>query len=577
MTTLLIGWPEWTRLYWLIAVPLAALLLWALYRTRQHCTDWRTILPPAFHAILLKQPTSRRQAFGYIALALAWLCALLALLGPSWHSAQHQPSQKFQQPALVIVIQLTPDVLARDLPPSRLQQIRDKVITLLEKREDAFSALVVYAGSAHTLVPLSNDLLTSKNLLQAIHPDLMPTSGQRADLAVQRALDLLQHGAQGEGHILLISNGVTVNEQIAIQQLLKNKPVQLFLLGVGTRAGAPIETSAQGQLLTDASGAIVISRLNATSLQLLSQHTASQYATLSSTQDDLKQLGLLNSTHSARTQLNASRSTQQDHGYWFIVPLLLLTASFARRGVILLIMIGVLPMLPLPAYAFDIANLWLRADQQGQQLLEQQRPALAAQRFDDPAWRASAWYLAEDYTRAAEAFALLDTPEAHYNRGNALALSGDLIEALRAYQHALQLAPDMLAAQYNADIVEEHLKNSQTTNNSDLSHEKPANNAVTDSQVDTLSASSSPASSDLEKPTHGNNIFEQINDTQTALLDSQQMSSNHPADSAIPHHALQASDSAVDLESWLEQIPDDPSELLKRKFWYEQQRQETQR
>ncbi|MDY0250354.1 MAG: VWA domain-containing protein [Pseudomonas sp.] len=573
MVTLLNSWPDWTRLYWLIGAPLAALLLWALYGTRQHSKDWRTILPPAFHAILLKQHTPRQRTFGYLTLALAWLCALLALLGPSWQAAQETPAQKIQQPALVIIIQLTPDMLAKDLAPSRLQRIREKIINLLEKREDASTALVVYAGSAHTLVPLSNDLFTSKNLLQALHPDLMPISGQRADLAIQRALDLLQQGAQGQGQILLISNGVSVSEQMAIQQLLKNTPVQLLSLGVGTLAGAPMVISAQGDLLTDTSGAIVISRLNQTSLQLLSKQTSSRYTPLSSDQTDLKLLGLLNpSNHAQHRQRGAAISTQQDQGYWFILPLLLLAASFARRGSVLIIIVGLLPMMPMPVYAFELENLWLRPDQQGQKLLEQEQPKLAAQRFNDPAWQASAWYLAKDYRRAAEAFALLDTAEAHYNRGNALALLGDFTEALQAYQQALQLAPDMLAAQYNYDVVTEHLKRSQSTRQTDA--EKPAQDSKTllGTPTETLTNSANKTAADVE----ASRTETQHNATLASpLVESTPASNASPADTPSPHKTTQTSQHAVDLERWLEQVPDDPSELLKRKFLYEQQRQET--
>lgn len=577
MTTLLNIWPDWTHLYWLIGAPLAALLLWALHNTRLHSKDWRAILPAAFHAILLKQHTPRQRALSYLALALAWLCALLALLGPSWQTTQAEPVQKNQQHALVIVIQLTPDVLAEDLAPSRLQRIREKIMTLLEKREDASTALVVYAGSVHTLVPLSNDLLTSANLLQAIHPDLMPSPGQRADLAIQRALELLQQGAQGQGQILLISNGVSVNEQIAIQQLLKNKPAQLLLLGVGTSAGAPMVISAEGDLLTDASGAIVISRLNATSLQLLSKQTTSFYTALSNDLADLKQLGLLSQSNSTQnSSLGASIAAQQDQGYWFILPLLLLAASFARRGTVLIIFVGLLPMLPMPTYAFEFEDLWLRPDQQGQKLLDQEQPALAAQRFKDPAWRASALYLAEDYKRAAEAFALLDTAAAHYNRGNALALVGDAAEALQAYQHALQLEPDMLAAQYNYDVVAEYLKRSQATSEKNNSNSDPAKESMTNTPAESLSSSTRQTTTDSETSINRSNTANQLDDAQVAPLSASKPTSNtNPTDTPAPDKATQANPHAVDLEGWLEQIPDDPSELLKRKFWYEQQRQET--
>ncbi|EGH48590.1 TPR repeat-containing von Willebrand factor, type A, partial [Pseudomonas syringae pv. pisi str. 1704B] len=85
----------------------------------------------------------------WVALGLAWLLALFALLGPSWQRVE-QISQKPVDP-LVVILELTPQMLATDTPPTRLEQARRKLLDLLQKRSDAQTAIVVYAGSAHTL------------------------------------------------------------------------------------------------------------------------------------------------------------------------------------------------------------------------------------------------------------------------------------------------------------------------------------------------------------------------------------------------------------------------------------------
>lgn len=568
-------WPEWMRLYWLLCAPIALILIWALQRSYRQQLDWRTILPKAFHTILLSEHAPRQRNIRYLLLAAAWLCALLALLGPSWESTVKQPQQDRHFAPLVIAIQLTPDMLANDLQPSRLHHVREKVLSLLEQRETAFTALVVYAGSAHTLVPLSNDLLTSKNLLQALQPDLMPVAGQRADLAIERAIQLLQQGAQGEGQILLISTGVSVPEQRAIEALLKRQPIQLKVMGAGSTIGAPIVHSQQGDLLTDAVGAIIISRLNETSLQLLSKQTNSPYTQLSNSNDDLLNLDLLSQKDSNLTAAIAGKiQVKNDQGYWFIFPILLIAAGFARRGSLLVLVICLLPM---QSFAFSLNNLWLRPDQQGMQLIEQQ-PAQAAARFTDQQWRATALYLAQDYQAAADLFALSDTAAAHYNRGNAFALAGIFEAALKAYQQALNQAPDMLAAQYNIMIIEEYLAASDaadTENNTTNSQEDSAAESI---QALTATAPSSTATMaiTLEPQTEHHTITKTPNTKLQATL-----SSKSPAELKQPDkQQIQRStpttptDQPIHLESWLEQIPDNPSELLKRKFWYEQSTQE---
>ena len=51
--SMLNNWPEWTRLYWLLCVPVSLLLLLALHRVQKNQHDWHTLLPKAFHAVLL--------------------------------------------------------------------------------------------------------------------------------------------------------------------------------------------------------------------------------------------------------------------------------------------------------------------------------------------------------------------------------------------------------------------------------------------------------------------------------------------------------------------------------------------
>lgn len=569
--SMLSNWPEWTRLYWLLCIPVSLLLLFALYRTHKNQHNWHTLLPKAFHAVLLNQHNPRHPSLRYWLLGCAWLFTLLALLGPSWHTATESPTTERHFAPLVIVIQLTPDMLANDLPPSRLQHVQDKIMRLLEQRQTAFTALVVYAGSAHTLVPLSNDLLTSKNLLQALQPDLMPEPGQRADVAIQRAIELLQHGAQGSGQILLISTGVSVSEQNAIKQLLQKQTLQFKIMGVGSTAGAPIIGSTQGHFVTDSTGAIVLSRLNETSLQLLSQYSNSPYSQISSDDSDLHALDLLTLTESNFTTTPAGQKKRQhDQGYWFIFPIVLLAAIFARRGSLLVLLVCLLPM---QVFAFSLDDLWLRPDQQGAKLLQQQ-PTLAAERFTDLQWRATALYLAGDYPAAAELFALFDSPAAHYNRGNALALSGLLPEAIQAYQLALSQAPDMLAAQYNLAFVEEHLAAVQAQTVAEPIT-PPAE--ITDSSVS--SASAATASGTAVAPEAHN---DQDGQTEAATTDSAPTSAMAQAEEqptqqwSEEHDPALSAEQPLHFESWLEQIPDNPGELLKRKFWYEHTMQEIQ-
>src|SRR5690606_18662775 len=142
--------------------------------------------------------------------------------------------------------------------------------------------------------------------------------------------------------------------------------------------------------------------------------------------------------------------------HWLLLPLLLLAACAGRRG--WLFCLPLLLVLPQPGYAWSVEDLWWRADQQGQRLLDAGRPAEAAQRFDDPQRQGLALYLAGDYPGAAQRFAQGDSAADHYNRGNALARAGELDAALEAYDQALERQPELPQALHNRALVESVLR-----------------------------------------------------------------------------------------------------------------------
>ncbi|OWK48127.1 Tetratricopeptide repeat protein [Pseudomonas oleovorans subsp. oleovorans] len=577
-------WPEWLRPLWLLAVPVLAWLLWRLWHRERQSGRWQLLLPAAFHQALLKGGSGRSSKLPWLALGLAWLLAVLALLGPSWQRVE-QSNQKPADP-LVVLLELTPQMLATDGRPNRLDQARRKLLDLLEARRDAQTAIIVYAGSAHSLVPLSDDLATSRNLLEALKPSLMPEPGRRADLAVARALQLLDQAQLGQGRLLLITSALDEEERSGIQQALQKRSVPLLILGVGSREGAPV-VQEDGSFLKDSHGAILIPRLDARGLQETAEAHSGRYAASRLDDEDLRRLGLLDGPQAMRA---AGEPTQLDshidQGYWLLLPLLLLAACAGRRG--WLFCLPLLLMLPpQSSHAFELDDLWLRPDQQGQRLLQAQRPAEAAQRFVDPQWQGKALYEAEDYAAAAERFAKGDSAADHYNRGNALAKAGELEAALDAYEQALERQPELAAAQHNKALVEQALRqreNQQQSGEGDSTEQQ----APDDDQAEPKeSTAGQPAESTAAQPTQPGSSGESSENSDVqgsangAGEDTQPSTSSElPSDAepvAPPRTAADlgtAAERRQALEQWLRQIPDDPAELLRRKFWYEQQQRQ---
>ncbi|VVN76066.1 tetratricopeptide repeat protein [Pseudomonas fluorescens] len=571
-------WPHWFRPWWLLLLPLLGWLLWQLWHRQKRAGRWQMILPPAFHAALLSAGKARESKLPWVALGLAWVLAILALLGPSWQRVE-QTSQKPADP-LVVLLELTPEMLATDVAPNRLEQARRKLLDLLQQRSDAQTAIIVYAGSAHTLVPLSDDLATSHNLLEALKPSIMPEVGHRADLAVEKALTLLERGALGQGRVLLIGSSLTEQERQGIRQTLGGQAPRLLILGIGSSEGAPVAEE-DGSFLKDAQGAILVSRLDGPSLKAFANELGGRYRQARLDDNDLRGLGLLDDPRSVRNDGQTLRlDTWADQGYWLLLPLLLLAACAGRRG--WLFCLPLLFMLPQPSYAFEFTDLWLRPDQQGQHLLKQKRPAEAAKHFEDPQWQGVALYEAENYSAAAQRFAQGSDAHAHYNRGNALARSGELEAALDAYEQALERQPDLRPALKNKALVESLLKQQQLA---------AQNQAQKTEDADAEPATQNPPADAATQPSTAD---EQKDGTQAPSADSDhqapgtpppgknEVPGSEPGDELSTTPPLRPAEGRIDsehrqaLEQWLRQIPDDPGELLRRKFWYEQQQHQDQ-
>ncbi|MDR3392886.1 MAG: tetratricopeptide repeat protein [Sulfuriferula sp.] len=111
------------------------------------------------------------------------------------------------------------------------------------------------------------------------------------------------------------------------------------------------------------------------------------------------------------------------------------------------------------ANAGDLWNrLWHNADQRGEQLMQHGKAADAAKTYADPQRKAYAELQAGDYVHAAQDLAAFDDSRSNYNRGNALAHTGQLQDALKAYDAALARDPKNADARRNRDLVMQALK-----------------------------------------------------------------------------------------------------------------------
>lgn len=621
------------RPVWFYALLPLIILLWLMWRKRLASRSWQNVIDPRLLPHLLIGESAKQRPWMLLLLALGGALAILALAGPAWKKLE---VPVFRQPsALVVLLDLSRSMDATDIKPSRLLRAQMKLHDILNQRREGETALIVFAATPFVVSPLTPDAKTIDNQINSLSTDLMPAQGSRPDRAIQLAQQLLQQSAASHGGVLLISDGFAGEEpdelKAAVKELV-NAGHRLSVLGVGSAEGAPIAAT-NGGFLKDRNGAIILPKLDDGSLQALARAGQGSYRRLSTDDGDLRAVlapfeHVLAQQESKKAE-GMNSDQWRDEGVWLLLPLLLLGAFSFRRGYVLVLLLLALP-LPRPAYALDWNSLWQRDDQRAQQALQAQQPQQAAQLFKNSEWRAAANYRAGNYQAAAQDLQSVDSAEADYNRGNALAQQGHLQEAISAYDAALKRDAQHEDAKFNRDLVEQMLKNQPQSEQQKNQQQQDKNGDGNDQQKksDDKNGSGQQQSSDKSEKQDGKESQqadakdqgESKNGKGTGKSDSQKSGKDAPENKDAPGKditnekeqaakrgaeqrekdqqaamaqndngdkkgepsaAVDALDNASELKQadkqWLRRIPDDPGGLWRRKFLYQYKQQQQTR
>jgi Ca-activated chloride channel family protein len=117
--------------------------------------------------------------------------------------------------------------------------------------------------------------------------------------------------------------------------------------------------------------------------------------------------------------------------------------------------------------------MWLTPDQQGRLAYERGDFNAAATRFKDPLWKGTALYRAGKFKEAVDTFGLSDSPEAWFDKGNALLHLGNFDDGITAYQKALEKRIGWADAEANLALANRLLKQQEDNEEPDQPNEKP--------------------------------------------------------------------------------------------------------
>jgi Ca-activated chloride channel family protein len=466
----------------LAAIPLAGLALAALWR-------WRVRAEAAYagrgslDAVSPgRSPARRALKAGLLLGALA----LLALAGARPQVGSRQVPLERQGVDLMIVLDVSESMEAKDVAPSRRERAQQEIDALLDRLQGDRAGLVLVSGSAFLRSPLTSDLGAIKQLVASAPQErLLLQAGTALADGIDAAAEGLSGSKTAARIILVVSDGEDhQGRTLEAARGASQKGMLVYTAGAGTAAGGTIPqvdpaTGATQPKVDPDTGAPVITRLDDTLLRALAAAGGGRYVALDGAGTPLAALA----GEFARLQSTVfATSTQRqpvERFQWFLAGaalLLVLEMAIAdtrgrrrwtgRKAAVLgpLALAAGLLAAACASSAHSLNDDGNRLFAQGQydralesyQRAQAERPDLLQLDYNI----GNTFHRLGDYPRAVEetqrATAATDSAlafRAYYSLGNHYFRLGQLQAAFDAYKQALILKPSDLDAKYNLEVV----------------------------------------------------------------------------------------------------------------------------
>lgn len=234
------------------------------------------------------KPRAARAVIVLVGVALM----VLAFAGPQYGSRQRLLRKRGID--VVVALDFSKSMLARDVRPNRLDRAKSEVRRLLDELGGDRVGIVAFAGETMEF-PMTVDYGSIELFLRDLGPYDMPVGGTaigRALVASQRLLERARASEPrvagvptAEQVVILVTDGEDhEGDPLAAADELHRAGIRTYVLGVGSRAGEPIPTYSpdgtwtgymrgeDGQVITTA-----LTADNERQLQQIAQRTSGKY------------------------------------------------------------------------------------------------------------------------------------------------------------------------------------------------------------------------------------------------------------------------------------------------------------
>ncbi|WP_027360873.1 VWA domain-containing protein [Desulforegula conservatrix] len=263
--------PEYFLLIWLV-IPLAFIFITGIRKRNKIIFSF---VSKENIAAVLPGYSAKRRIFKAFLGILIFLFLLIGAAGPQYgHIWQEYEAKGIE---IILAVDCSRSMLAPDVQPTRLDRAKREIVDLISMLEGDKVGLVAFSGTAFLQCPLTLDYSGYTIFLNALSPDYLPVGGSDFEAAIKTSLESFDKNSNSEKAIIFITDGeATSGDTMKAVKEAKDKGIKIFCIGVGGETAAPVPEKGGG-FKKDASGNMVLSRLDEDVLKKISAETGGSY------------------------------------------------------------------------------------------------------------------------------------------------------------------------------------------------------------------------------------------------------------------------------------------------------------
>lgn len=312
--------------YWylllLLLLPLLGIIMFQYLKWKRSKKD--LFAETRFHSQLFEENVRFTKILPVLYL-LGTLFLILSIVDVLSGSEEVETRQKMNN--VIFMLDVSNSMNAQDIEANRLTQAKNIIINTMEKMTNDKVGIVVFAGNATSIMPLTTDYSTAEIYIGGVETNILKVQGTDFLAGMKTVADKFKSIPKGARKVVILSDGEDneANENATIK-VAKNEGISVITVGIGTEEGAPIPEYVFGQLMgykSDMTGQTVISKRQVNTLGDIASETGGSYVDGNNLENATTQIiDGLNKTASSSESLVKSQNANHYYQYFLAVSLL---------------------------------------------------------------------------------------------------------------------------------------------------------------------------------------------------------------------------------------------------------------